>query len=235
MTFGANTVEYDGVFAGEAPQLSSSYAKYDNGGSVFNYYDNFLGSSLDSGWAENSVFAAYVAVSNGLQVQRDGWVVTTRTFMPLDNYTEASMQLTVSNTGSSAQDQIGYNQGASVTAAPSCSSTNTLCSSISLGNGATTGSTGFYTANGVSSSFLTGPSFSTTTYYTWGYGTIPGTAYVSFNGGSSSSSSYVMNVPAVFMVNAANFQNAVMEVEWFRIRTIPPNDIMPSISLGSVA
>ncbi|MDE1865917.1 MAG: hypothetical protein KGH94_04755 [Candidatus Micrarchaeota archaeon] len=36
----ANT-EYDGVYAGEAPQLSSSYGKYDNGNMVFTNYSNF--------------------------------------------------------------------------------------------------------------------------------------------------------------------------------------------------
>ena len=38
MSFLGNTVEYDGAVAGEAPQLSPSYAQYDNGASIFHLY-----------------------------------------------------------------------------------------------------------------------------------------------------------------------------------------------------
>ena len=33
---------------GEAPQLSSTYAQYDDGASVFNFYDDFAGTSLNT-------------------------------------------------------------------------------------------------------------------------------------------------------------------------------------------
>ena len=36
-------INYDGVYAGEAPQLSPTYAEYDNGANVFGFYDNFVG------------------------------------------------------------------------------------------------------------------------------------------------------------------------------------------------
>ena len=35
---------------GEAPQLSSTYAEYDNGANVFTNYWNFAGTALPSGW-----------------------------------------------------------------------------------------------------------------------------------------------------------------------------------------
>ena len=50
-------------YLGEAPQLSSTYAKYDNGKFVFPYYWNFSGNSLPSGWNPNGV---NYNVSNGL-------------------------------------------------------------------------------------------------------------------------------------------------------------------------
>ena len=40
--------EYDGVYAGEAPQLSSTYGQYDNGQNVFSFYDNFAGNALNT-------------------------------------------------------------------------------------------------------------------------------------------------------------------------------------------
>ncbi len=55
--------------AGEAPQLSSSYAQYDNGANVFIDYWNFAGSSLPTGWQTYTncqpVAAAYYQTNVG--------------------------------------------------------------------------------------------------------------------------------------------------------------------------
>jgi len=50
-----STIPMDGVYWGEAPQLSSTYAQYDNGANVFPYYQRWGGlSSLPSGWSSIS-------------------------------------------------------------------------------------------------------------------------------------------------------------------------------------
>ena len=81
MTFiSPNSVEYDGVYAGEAPQLSCNnptntisgcaagqYGKYDNGGSVFANYWDFAGTSLPAGWSASGD-GAMVSVLNGITV-----------------------------------------------------------------------------------------------------------------------------------------------------------------------
>ena len=51
-------------YLGEAPQLSSTYAQYDNGTKVFVNYWNFAGTSLPTGWANYN--AATLTVNNGL-------------------------------------------------------------------------------------------------------------------------------------------------------------------------
>jgi hypothetical protein len=50
MEFLSTGTDYDGVYAGEAPQLSSTYAQYDNGASLFVYYTNFAGTSAPANW-----------------------------------------------------------------------------------------------------------------------------------------------------------------------------------------
>ncbi len=55
---------------GEAPQLSSTYAKYDNGAHVFDFYDNFAGSNLNyAKWSNvnNNANAngGFIVVDNG--------------------------------------------------------------------------------------------------------------------------------------------------------------------------
>jgi len=59
-----SSLNFDGVYWGEAPTLSSSYAQYDNGANVFNNYWNFAGTNLPSGWSANS--GGSYSVNNGL-------------------------------------------------------------------------------------------------------------------------------------------------------------------------
>ena len=65
---------------GEAPQLPcgttatsscSTYAQYDDGASVFNFYDNFAGTSLSNKWTVSGGTSTY-SVSNGLTVTGAG-------------------------------------------------------------------------------------------------------------------------------------------------------------------
>ncbi len=63
MGFESVGTNYDGVFAGEAPQLSPTYGEYDNGASVFSFYDNFAGTHISGAW--DTAGGAY-SVDNGL-------------------------------------------------------------------------------------------------------------------------------------------------------------------------
>jgi hypothetical protein len=58
-----STLNFDGIYWGEAPQLSPTYGQYDNGASMFNFYDNFAGTTLSSKWVANG--ASYT-INNGL-------------------------------------------------------------------------------------------------------------------------------------------------------------------------
>jgi len=57
------SLNFDGNYWGENPSLSSTYGQYDNGINVFNFYDNFAGTTLSSKWVANG--ASYT-VNNGL-------------------------------------------------------------------------------------------------------------------------------------------------------------------------
>jgi len=56
-----NSIQYP--YTGMAPYLSSTYAQYDNGGNVFNFYDNFKGTTLNPVWTVPSGFS--YQVNNG--------------------------------------------------------------------------------------------------------------------------------------------------------------------------
>jgi len=59
------SLNFDGNYWGEAPQFNPTYAEYDNGVSVFNFYDNFAGTSLNTNkWT--SYYSGYITVNNGI-------------------------------------------------------------------------------------------------------------------------------------------------------------------------
>ena len=80
MTSLSTSSEYDGVYAGEAPQLTCSnpsntmsgctagqYGEYDNGASVFSFYDNFAGTGLNPGkWTIAPGSDMVYSVANGI-------------------------------------------------------------------------------------------------------------------------------------------------------------------------
>jgi hypothetical protein len=232
----------DGITTGEAPQLSSGYADYDNGNQIFGYYDNFAGNALDGGWAANAMFSNFVTVDNGLQVTRDGFTVSTHDYLPLGNYTEALMELTSDNYGNGFVDgQVGYVQGANILNSGNCgffgSTHNTLCADFgfSLGLGASNGQFAFYTSNSASQNTIGSLAFAANTYYVYGMGAMPGTSLFSFNGFSYvTNSSVIGNVPVPFQFSMANFQTSVLTVPWIRIRIAAPDAVMPTVTYGGV-
>ena len=62
----------DGVTVGEAPQLSPTYAEYDDGASVFGYYEDFVGSGLPSGWQELTSSGDTYTWDNGISFTNNG-------------------------------------------------------------------------------------------------------------------------------------------------------------------
>ena len=68
---------------GEAPQLSSTYAEYDDGANVFNFYNNFAGTTVPS-FINTSTSPITVTANNGLKLYSSGgntyaWVMTSIT------------------------------------------------------------------------------------------------------------------------------------------------------------
>ncbi|MGC8566942.1 MAG: hypothetical protein ACP5M8_04760 [Caldisphaera sp.] len=61
-----NVNKLNNVTTGEAPQLSPTYAEYDDGANVFNNYWNFARTSLPTGWNSTGMT---VTVNNGVTAQ----------------------------------------------------------------------------------------------------------------------------------------------------------------------
>jgi hypothetical protein len=208
---------------GEAPQLSQSYAEYDDGASVFNNYWNFAGTTLPSGWSAVGGFTQY-SVDNGL-------TITGADLGSQDAYTglESNVQLSppyILEVGADYPTEslsnflniigVGPNDDQQILQAQ----TDYGVQSYNSG-----GSTGVIASSGTGVWSLVGTS--------------PNSDYGTLNYGSeaSSSSSNPVTFPAyIASPVTAGFTGSLTNniIEYYiRTRAYPPNGVMPSVTLGS--
>jgi hypothetical protein len=213
---------------GEAPQLSGTYGEYDDGANVFNVYSDFAGTSLPSSFTSYNGSNAYFSVNNCLQLQ-------------------------VNNAGCTGT-------WAGVIYDNSMDSTNSIVETYGSGtrsNGPD--DVGVYTANSASGGGYAGVANG----WGWGHGSIGG-GYVglgnpfdissgsgvasiywigqgdegigwNYNFVSSTDTSMTWNSNLFASIQTGQCSpGADMNYYWFRIRTYPPNGVMPSISFGNV-
>jgi len=216
-SFLGNTIEYDAAYAGECPTCNTiTYAKYDNGGNVFNFYDNFFGITLNAGkWGGSGT------VSNGIDLTTGG-IHTVSSWNPsatvldwdgyLENLATGNLGTYMANPGNINANQwlvkdgsecgSGYYWQETYGAPATCSTMGALSTSSPYifsmsGNGATLASYLAMANYGATYSGVITPAF------------------------SEASS-------VVFVAYGA------MYMQWVRTRIMPPGDVMPSVTqLGS--
>ncbi|MEM3555040.1 MAG: hypothetical protein QXU79_04435 [Candidatus Micrarchaeaceae archaeon] len=213
--------EYDGVYMGEAPQLSSTYAQFDNGSNVFNNYWNFAGTSLPSGFTSSGV---KTTVNNGLTVS----ATTAGTTGYLSSGVTISEPIIVEAYTSSFPLTSSYWYEYGIISASTSSNEGTF---IQAGTSSIFGqqqnSSGQYSNSAnlatvaLTDVILTiNPISSTETLYSYNYGssvsdTTDAPTYplpVGYQGQSTTQSSYY----------------------YWRIRAYPPNGVMPSIKTNLI-
>ena len=238
MTFEPKTVNYDGVYAGEAPQLSATYGQYDNGANVFNNYWNFAGTSLPSGWAaSNSI--GYL-VDNGLAIGFGSVYSTNQIFSSLNNVLELYGNYPILNSA----NYSGISQSNSI--APQGSNTGGDAEIL------------WMTDSGTNEFYAWAADGSTTTYNIQGglpSGFFPtlnthyifGTYVNSTSVGESINYKTIMSAKGTFNTNqyillgsytGANTLNEnvlinPIEITWLRTRAYSPNGVMPTVSFGN--
>lgn len=210
-------------YAGEAPQLSPSYAEYDNGAMVFNFYDNFKGTSLNtSKWSSSGA----ETIDNGISISpsQGGDIGTISTFSnPLvtDMYAEF----------------VG----------PGTSSGGVL-SGIWLNSGSN-GGTYFDGWHAAVDCFTGGewnpsqnwPCFSTqpsaSTYYVWSIEWLPSSsADIYYNYGNALSPTDYSDTSTPVNIEITTQGNAVatLYAYWVRERAYPPGGVMPTVLMGNL-
>ncbi len=218
---------FNNVNDGEAPQLSSTYAEYDDGAKIFNYYVNFNGTSLPSNWG--------YSLGGGSCTQDNGIICTANFASTGNNCAFVQYVYNLSNLGTTEAfdwgsgpftqniDPLYIQEGGGPYCTPGPGDFNLL---------GTFGSTKLWTGGIYSiNDNVHYPSFSgflgATDHfvYQFNYNTINITA------NAVPSSYFGKNYFAVGDIN----DSSTPKFYWFDIRNLPPNDIMPSVTFGSVA
>jgi hypothetical protein len=207
-----STLNFDGIYWGEAPQLSSTYGQYDNGASVFNNYWNFAGTTLPSGWITSSYLTA--TVNNGVKLtstssnQYLGYSTSFPTPIIVDIYGKVTTGVTAP---ANLLNMFGNALG-----------TYTEWGGLAYNNGYVLGY-----------SSVSGTWTYTTTSWTIN------TFYIITHTSSGTSQSYQINYNQ-FGTSSINLSSPYIMswqgasttfVQWLRTRAYPPNGVMPTVEL----
>jgi len=218
------SLSMDGVYWGEAPQLSPTYAQYDNGASVFNFYDNFAGTSLKSGWT-NMGYAGTTIVNNGVTLksisstttQNDQGYYYSGYTIPLNSIIEGYMSDTGNGTIKGSELGIGTSIfGGSGTRVQDYEVTPA---------GTTWSMEGYVNVSASTPSYISGTMIMlSSAYYSTG-----AAMYVNYNnvlsgtGTATTTDAYP---------NFGVYEDTLF-LQYIRVRAYPPNGMMPTASFGT--
>ena len=246
MAFLTTTSNFDGNVAGESPTLSSTYAQFDNGANVFNFYDNFAGTSGPSSslWTTSYFGSAGTFATNNM---------LTITCAAHSAYNAAVVEKTALTTPEVAEADLASQTGNQFTDVGEGSAWDATANGVA-NNGYTiswNGQTGaqfdrFWVDTAGTRTMLNTtaagsiPNFPSGVWHVSWYATgheeardgvgNPG-AFVQRDSTVSMPSTYVMVIGEASSSGASG----TISVQWARMRSTPPNDVMPSVSLGGIA
>ncbi len=214
---------------GEAPQLSPTYAQYDNGQNVFNFYDNFAGTSLDSNWAtetaslwSGSTATPTYSVNDGFSSSTNGGTIYGTRTVPLGSVVDAYGTYDLTGIGFAHFDGISdLKFNASFWQAQQSGSA--VYGTLTSLDGCCQRFTSLYGGapiTGVFSMYLTNPSSAT---YQLNY-TDAQTLTV------SPSLPYPEHIVLITDGNNGQLSGSFFN-QWIRVRSAPPSGIMPAVTV----
>jgi len=200
---------------GEAPELSSTYAQYDNGASVFNFYDNFKGTTLSSVWTVPS--GSTYSVNNGFIGTPNNYTSVYNPNIQETSSIIAEWGLNMSSTtypNSASQFQLNRYSTSSNIHWLGVSGSDTLK------NGANQVTTVSISSTGIQTFGI----WNNGTTVTWYY---EGSSYT-YN--SATSATDYLALGWAYGGQSNNFPTEY----WVFTRAYPPNGVMPSVSYGAI-
>jgi len=240
---------FNGQTVGEAPELSTPYGSYDNGQNLFNFYDNFKGSALNTALWTNYASAgiagstAGLLVNNGLTIKQNSGFVSGESWLGTSSPQAAFSGPLVADFYSKTDVQGVGKTNARM------GFEDTLPNNYGQGNGFgfqggsndaelwdyQTVTAGTYSLNPSTNSEI--PPINTLQVYT--VSATAGQVGFSINYITLASGTITTDVPAysssigLFMTN--NYQPTDNFYQWVRVRAYPPDGVMPSVIVNGVS
>jgi hypothetical protein len=244
MGFASKTTDlFNNNKVGEAPQLSSTYAEYDDGANVFNFYDNFAGTTLNTSKWTADVNGGSITVNNGVAINSGtssnadyaGLVYATAK-TPSNIIIETLMNIYGSGSGYARDRMFETGEGTTVSMA-------------GWGDAGMFGNGGFpqYYTGGWSG--ITTPIGNSATNYNlfeqWQFPSSGTLTWTSFNNNGGLPRTQIFSASTTFTIAPfttfytatynSNTLSSIENIQWTRIRAYPPNGVMPSVTFGSVS
>ncbi len=214
---------FNNVNDGEAPQLSSTYAEYDDGANVFNNYWNFAGTTLPSRW--NSTETASLIVDNGVSFTgASGGGAAAQIVYETSISPPFVLEYDAYSSGNNPAGDLAY---INEYGTPFSAMYEALFSNGNTGTSISWASGAVGNSNGPSVSQIEGYApmslgiGSNIVWSMWNYqyytslSTIPTTGY--------------------YISLGSWWNDKTIHIQWARVRTYPPNGVMPSVNFGSVS
>ena len=220
-----NIMTSNTAYTGEAPELyrgsyaQPGYAQYDNGAKVFNFYDDFAGSTLKSSWTVPSG-SSTAAVSNGLTISystatwadmynsyASGLPAIFESYMSFVGNGNGGISINTASTSIGSGEADFIFEGVPVQCSIDPASTNYIV--------------GIYTQSTYYIATLAIPSSTSETAYL-NYASI-----LSASDTSTISASH----PGFDLYGFEG--TSTITAKWIRSRSLPPNNLMPSVSFSA--
>ena len=250
MTFLSAGTEFNGLTAGEAPQLSSTFGQYDNGAYVFSVYGgaSWTGFSVEGGgtWTSSSGYLQQSASTGGGNSGGSSYVYTGATYGATGSYViEGMLSYPSVSSGNNprvgliavstptSSDNLGYrfifqqsNNGAGA-----ISFLNDLQAWVVNNVYQTSTNTNYVLSISDNAGSWSGALYQGNTINSPTVTTLSPTSYSS-NNNQGNNIGYV-GISAGVYTGGTTEANPV-NVYWFRLRALPPNGVMPGGSVGSI-
>jgi hypothetical protein len=228
MAFLSTSMSFDGNYWGIAPNLSPTYGQNDNGANVFSFYDNFAGTTISSAWNTAGAAGTY-SVNNGLTVDSGPFPGCTFT---LNNQYTGPLIIDAYQVGTTG-DWIGASFSNLQTTSTVFTITSGAVQWVYPPEGPSGSFSGLCIASG-STAFTPNPPSTTLQVVTLAVNSTAATEYQNYASPATVSGTISLtNYPGIVQVawNPSDTQITY----WFRLRAYPPNNVMPSVSFGSVS
>jgi flagellin-like protein len=228
MAFLSDSKDFDGLYWGTAPNLSTTYGQFDNGAKVFSFYDNFAGTTISNVWNTAGAAGTY-SVNNGLTVNSGAFPGYTFT---LNNQFTGPLIIDAYQVGT-AGNWLGVSFSNLQTTDASYSLTSGAIQWLYPPQGPWGSCDGLYIASG-GTAVTPNPPSTTLQVVTLAVNSTTAIQYQNYaNPVTASGTISLTNYPGLDQL-AYNTPSDTQTTYWFRLRAYPPNEVMPTVSFGSV-